>query len=99
MTYSIIYRLKAQSEYYAAIEWYRIHSERAAINFEIAINDKINILRTNPEYFRKTYKQFHEVALNKYPYSIIYLIDDKNNSVIIASIFHHKRNPKRKYRN
>jgi len=68
----IIYLQKATLELTSAIEWYIQRSESAARNFEKAINDKVDILRDNPQYFKITYKKFHEVALNKYPYSIIY---------------------------
>ena len=98
MSYKIIYLEKAKLEYNAAIEWYAAHNEKASINFEIAINNKIEILRNNPEFFKNVYKKFHEVSVARYPYSIVYQINNENKYVIIFSIFHHKRNPKLKYR-
>jgi plasmid stabilization system protein ParE len=99
MNYSIAYQERALKEYESALEWYRDRSEIAAINFEIAVKEKINLLRINPESFKKTYRQFHEIFTGRYPYCIIYLIDKKTHTVIISSIFHHKRNPRIKYRN
>jgi plasmid stabilization system protein ParE len=61
--------------------------------FEIAVSEKFDLLRSKPECFKKTYKEFHEVYLKNYPYSIIYLIDTKENCVIIFSVFHHKEIP------
>lgn len=34
----------------------------------------------------------------KYPYNIIYFIDAEKQSVIITTLFHHKRNPKKKFK-
>ena len=98
MSYTISYQERALHEYESATEWYRLHSENAAVNFEIAVKEKIDILRSQPASYKKTYKLFHEVSFKKYPYSIVYLIDEKENQVIISSIFHHKRNPKVKFK-
>lgn len=39
MSYTISYQERALAEYEAATEWYRLHSEEAAINFEIAVKE------------------------------------------------------------
>ena len=98
MNYSIKYQERAIIEYESAMERYRQHSERAAINFEIAVKEKIDLLKSDPGSYKKTYKQFHEVSLRKYPFCIIFLIDEQMRHVIISFIFHHKRNPRLKYR-
>ena len=98
MSYTISFVERAMREYESATEWYLLQSADAAINFEAAVTEKINLLRINPDSFKKKYKQFHEVALKKYPYSIVYLIDQKEGRVIISSIFHHKHSPRRKYK-
>jgi len=41
MSYTISYQEKALKEYESGIEWYRIQSENAAINFEIAVKEKL----------------------------------------------------------
>lgn len=98
MSYSIFYQNKASIEYDDAVGWYSDQSERAAVNFRKAIAEKIDILRSTPSIYKRTYKTFYEVALNKYPYSIVYTIDEVKKSVIISSVFHHSRNPKMKFR-
>jgi len=97
-SYNITYQERAIKEYESATQWYRQRSERAAENFESAVKEKIDALRTSPGLYKQTYKQFHEVALKRYPYSLVYMINEKERLVIISSIFHHKRHPKRKYR-
>lgn len=98
MSFSIAYQSRAKTEYELATQWYRERSESAAENFELAVQEKINILRTSPGRFKRSYKQFHEVALKRYPYSIIYLVNEHEKLVIISSIYHHSRNPKKKYK-
>ena len=98
MSYSISYQEKAVQEYEAATEWYRERSERAVENFAIAVKEKVEVLKQAPTTFKRTYRHFHEVALKRYPYSLIYIIDEKNKQVIISSIYHHKRSPRKKFR-
>jgi plasmid stabilization system protein ParE len=99
MVYSVFYQERALAEYEAAIVWYRNNSELAASNFELAVKEKIDILRNTPHLYHKSYKHFHEVALRKYPFSIVYIIDEKQFRIVISSIYHHKRSHKKKYRN
>lgn len=98
MSYIIAYQPRAIKEYEEAASWYKERSVQAAKNFETEIKKKIDILRNEPTRFRKTYKAFHEVKLDKYPFDIIYLIDEIKTVVVISSIYHKKRNPNKKYR-
>jgi plasmid stabilization system protein ParE len=98
MSYQIAYQQRAINEYEDAAAWYKERSVRAAENFETAVNEKINILRINPKQYRKTYKEFRETSLNKYPFNIVFLVDEIKMMVIISSVFHNKRNPKKKYK-
>ena len=98
MSYLIAWQQRAIAEYEAAALWYRERSIQAAQNFETAVNKNIDILRTYPTRYRKTYKEFREIHLDKYPFNIIYLVDEIKLKVIISSLYHYKRNPKNKYK-
>ncbi len=98
MSYLIAYQQRAITEYEVTTAWYKERSIQAAENFETAVNEKINILREYPKRYRKTYKEFREIQLHKYPFNIIYLVDEIKMIIIISSIYHHKRNPKKKYK-
>lgn len=98
MSYTVAYQSKALKEYERTVAWYRDKSKQAAENFEVAVEKRITVLRSDPSRYRKTHKEFHEVSLKKYPYSIVYLIEEKAKQVVISSIYHHRRNPKKKYR-
>jgi plasmid stabilization system protein ParE len=52
----------------------------------------------DPLRYRSTYKKLRETSLKKYPYSIVYFVDEKEQLVVIASVYHHKRDPRRKYK-
>lgn len=98
MSYRHIYDPVALLEYKDATTWYAERSELAAANFVKSIKEKISVICKDPFRYRNTYKKFRETSLNVYPYSIIYTIDENVKTVIITSVFHHKRSPRRKFR-
>lgn len=47
---------------------------------------------------RIKFKNYHEIRLRKYPFTIIYFIEEDEQLIIISAIYYNKRNPKKKYR-
>jgi len=99
MTYRHVYAPKALEEYKEAVSWYLKRSEKAAENFIKEIDEKTATICKYPFRYRNTYKEFREAALKKYPFSIVYLLDEQRKQVIIFSIFHQKRSPRKKFLN
>ena len=98
MSYRHIFSPAALAEYKEAVAWYQERSEMAAANFVEAVSLKIKEICKDPLRYRNTYKVFRETSLKKFPFSIVYFPDQKKKTVIISSIFHHRRNPRRKYK-
>lgn len=98
MSFRVSYQPGALIEYESAIHWYLQRSEHAAENFKISVLEKIEVLRKNPYQYKRIYKKFHEVTLKKYPYSIIYFLDEQGKTIIISSIHHHKLDSRKKYK-
>ena len=97
MNYKCRFDPIAANEYEAAYSWYIERSIKAADNFVIAIDEAINVICTNPHRYKKSYKELREIILKKYPFYLIYLIDEKKKTIIITSIYHNKRDPDKKY--
>ena len=97
MNYTTTFRKRAAKEYLEAIAWYKERSLTAAEKFVKAVNETLAKIESEPNYFRKSYNQFHEAKTRKFPYSIIYFIDEEKNRAVITSIFHQKRNPYYKF--
>lgn len=98
MTYGHRYNSVALVEFKEAIDWYNYRSVMAAENFVEEVTNTIDVICEDPLRFRNVYSIFRETALKKYPYTIVYFVDEKKKRVIIASVFHNKRNPDKKYR-
>ena len=98
MSYKTIFRERAIKEYAEAIRWYEERSLQAADNFVLYVSQTLNEIENKPEHFRLTYRNYREAKTKKYPYNIVYFIDDKKQTIVITTLFHQKRNPKKKFR-
>jgi plasmid stabilization system protein ParE len=98
MIYKYILHEHAQKDYEGSIKWYLKRSSQAADNFIKAVDNTLKLICEDPTRWRNTYKNFHELGLRKFPFTIIYEIDLQNELVIVSAIYHHKRNPRKKYR-
>ncbi len=95
--YTITLRKRAAKEYLEAIGWYKERSLVAAENFVKEVNEAFIKIELQPADNKNIYKHFYEIKLRKYPYSIVYFIDEGDSRIVISTIFHYKRNPKKKF--
>jgi plasmid stabilization system protein ParE len=98
MVYRHIFDPIAAEEYEDSFKWYEERSFVAADNFILAVEIAISAICANPYRYRNTYKNLREITIKKYPFNLIYFVDEDKKSITIISLFHHKRNPKIKYK-
>jgi plasmid stabilization system protein ParE len=98
MPYSYIILAAAQEEYESSVIWYNEKSPPAAARFAEAIDNTLNLICNHPNRWRSEHKNYHELAVKNYPFSIVYTIDAAKELVVVGSIYHHSRNPKKKYK-
>jgi plasmid stabilization system protein ParE len=98
MLYKYILLEHAQQEYEVSLQWYAERSGLAAEKFIIAVENALLLICKYPERWRNQYKNYHELGLKKYPFTIIYTIETEKQLVVVTSVYHHKKNPKKKYR-
>ena len=96
--YSIVYRPVASQEYLDAIKWYEDRSLSAAERFIKAVDEKLDNISSSPTQYKSLFKNYHEVSLSIYPYTIVYFIEQELQRVVIVAIYHQKRKPLKKYR-
>jgi plasmid stabilization system protein ParE len=96
--YNHIFEPKAQKEYEDSIEWYSARSLVAAVKFIDSVDELIALICYKPNQFKKPYKNYHEAITETYPFSIIYCIEEKIKTIVIISVYHNKRSPKRKFK-
>ena len=77
MSYTYILHKQAQKDYEQSLEWYVQRSIDAVEKFVREIDSALQLICTNPGRWRNKYKNFHEITLKKYPFTIIYTIEKR----------------------
>jgi len=98
LSYQVTFRPIASEEYSDAIKWYEQRSVLAAEKFVKAVDEKLDRISSRPRQYKNLFRNYYEVSTNKYPYTIVYFIEDLLQRVVIVAIYHHKRRPQKKYR-
>lgn len=98
MSFSYAFHEQAQKDYEDSLTWYLERSEQAAAGFVDAVDFALAQICAYPTRWRTTYKHYHEIGLKKYPFVIIYSINQEDKIIMIWKVFHHKRNPKKKFK-
>lgn len=98
MSFKYIFLSEAQDEYEQALYLYLEKSFTAAENFVSAVDDTLSTICAHPYRWRNEIEIYYELNLKKYPFTIIYVIAEEENQIIVTSIYHHKRNPGKRYK-
>ncbi|MCB0508774.1 MAG: type II toxin-antitoxin system RelE/ParE family toxin [Chitinophagales bacterium] len=96
--YKYLLEPKAQIEFEESVEYYLQRSEQATLNFINAIEQTITQIRSSPYLNKNKYKNYFEAIVTKFPFTIIYTIEEEINLIVVVSIFHQRRNPRNKYK-
>ena len=94
--YSVVLHPKSEKEYLDSVEWY----EQALIGLGKDFTEEVGVvieqIKQNPFLFQKRKLNFREGVVKRFPYVIIYKIDEKQQIVNVLSVFHTSRHPKKK---
>lgn len=97
MSFQYVLHKSAQEDYEKSLKWYLKKSLKAAEGFVEAVDFALLKICSHPKRWRNTYKHYYELGLKKYPFVIIYSIEEEMNTILVWKIYHYKRNPKKKY--
>lgn len=89
---------KVQNEIEKSFIWYQKTNSIIADTFVKELNNKFDEAGKHPLRYSIKKKPYRETILNKFPFSIIYKYYRSKKVVFIISVFHFKRNPKKKYK-
>ena len=98
MTYRYVLLDVAQKDYEESLLQYTERSYQAAENFVKAVDYALGLICESPERLRNRFEDFYELNLQKYPFDIIYTFDEVAHLVVVHAVYHHKRDPKKKYK-
>ncbi|MBC7874141.1 MAG: type II toxin-antitoxin system RelE/ParE family toxin [Ferruginibacter sp.] len=98
MRYSIVFHPEADKEYRESFLWYERKTKGLGYRFEAVIDKKIDLIIDKPERYPKRKGRYREALVENFPYVIVNRINKGLEKIIISSLFHTSRNPKKKYR-
>ena len=97
MTFTYVLRPQAQNEYEDSFLWYLGRSIPTAENFINHLENTFDLLCENPFLGKCIYRNVYELMVKKFPFNVVYFIEEANNQIVVVSIFHDKRNPEKKF--
>jgi plasmid stabilization system protein ParE len=99
MSYSYRLHPLVQQDMEASYSWYEDKTEGLGERFLEAVEKTIKKITLNPESFgSKKRKAFREAKVEGFPFTITYRILSSRAEIHIASIYHSRRNPRKKFR-
>ena len=90
-SFSLRLRKKALADVSRIRTWYRQIDPVLEDRFVRALNGGLDRIEAHPFGYQVVYRNTRRVILDKFPYSVFYLIHDA--SVLVLAVIHHKRNP------
>jgi plasmid stabilization system protein ParE len=93
MTPRLSYRPQAEAEALAGRDWYEGRSPGLGTEFVRVLARTIDEIVDRPESFQQVRGEIRHAVLRRFPYSILFTYDGA--TVLILSIHHHRRDPRR----
>lgn len=97
MSYHLVLSEKANSEVMDASVWYEEKLKGLGSKFKETIGRKLRLIEQFPEHYPKRKANFREAPVRMFPYLIIYKVYKRKREIVVYSIFHSNRNPRKKY--
>lgn len=95
--YSIQFDPKADAEYQDAYTWYEAQLQGLGDRFEFFLEQKLASILSAPLLYPVKKYDIRECKINDFPYMIVYKLYPEKNFVLVISIFHTSRNPRKKF--
>ncbi len=94
MNYNIVIEPRALFDIQDAIDYYDSKKIRLGEYFLETINEHIEILEKNP-IFQFRYKDYQALPIKKFPFLILFYVDEKSKTVYIMSVFNTNQDTKK----
>jgi len=92
--YKVLILEPALQDLNEAIGWYNYQNKALGISFFEEVDYYIKAIQNNPFLFAvKFSEKFRFANLKKFPFRIVYKVDEENKLIYINYIFHTKKDP------
>jgi len=98
MSFSVILLSRAKHELLDAWEWYEDKQPGLGDRFIEETYKTIQHIQKHPEHYQQRKRLYREALTDIFPYLIIYRVLKKEETIVVSSIYHTSRNPRKKYK-
>jgi toxin ParE1/3/4 len=91
MSFSIFIEKRALNDIQDAINYYDSQLVGLGEKFNFALDKHITAITKNP-FYQLRYKDYRALPIKKFPYLILFYLDEEANTIIITAVFHTKQN-------
>lgn len=88
---AVTFHEEAAAEVVEAAKYYEERVSGLGLLFLSAVEEEIQNVRANPEAFQLLTQEIRHKLLNRFPYSLLYVIEP--NVIRVIAVAHHKRRP------
>ena len=89
----LIIRPEAEAEMTEAFDWYEDRSSGLGSEFLLCLDAVFNSILRTPQQFPQVHRIVRRALTRRFPYEVFFVEDGER--VVVLSVFHAKRNPKR----
>lgn len=94
MSFEILLQREAQIDLDEIFVWYEEQKTGLGFDFITEFESTLNKISRNPYYASLVHMDARSASLKRFPYEIIYRINEASQAVRIIALIHHRRNPK-----
>lgn len=91
MKYKVIIRPESENDLKEAFSWYEDKRLGLGYDFLLQVDVGLRFIERNPEIHPIEYKGIRKHIIKRFPYKIIYLVEEEN--IIVLAVIHGKRSP------
>jgi plasmid stabilization system protein ParE len=89
MRYRIVIRPEAENDLKETFYWYEDKRQGLGYDFLLQVDAGLKFIERNPKIFPPEYKGTRKYLIKRFPYKIIYLLEEKR--IIVLAVIHGKR--------
>ena len=93
MSRRLIVRPEAEAEMAEAFDWHEDRVSGLGSEFLLCVDAVFSSILRNPQHFPRVHRVVRRALTRRFPYEVFFVEDDER--IIVLSVFHAKRNPKR----
>ena len=93
MSLRLIIRPEAEAELADAFDWYEDRVPGLGYDFLLSVDAVIHAILRHPQQYPRVHRIVRRALVRRFPHEVLFVEDAER--VVVLSVFHAKRNPKR----